>query len=69
LEATGRHASEHQGRLNRRVAGIIASDPVSDSIFDVNKDGFIDSGDQGRMNRNTCTANPNQLGCPMCPPE
>jgi hypothetical protein len=57
------------GFMNRRVAGIIAPDPVSDNIFDLNKDGFIDSGDQGLMNRSNCMRNPDQLGCPMCPPE
>ena len=33
--------------MNRRVAGKIAAEPVSDSIFDLNKDGFIHSGDRG----------------------
>jgi len=61
--------SGDRGLENKRIAGIIASDPVSDSIFDLNKDGFIDSGDQGLMNRSNCMRNPNQLGCPMCLPE
>jgi hypothetical protein len=62
--------SGDQGLMNRRVAGsILADDPVSESVFDLNKDGDVDSGDQGMMNRNTCMRNPNQLGCPVCPPE
>jgi len=61
--------SGDRGFMNRRVAGIITADPVSDSVFDLNKDGFIDSGDQGLMNRSNCMRDPDQLGCPMCPPE
>jgi hypothetical protein len=66
--------SGDQGQMNRRIAGIIASDCVScgscvaDRIFDLNKDGVVDSGDQGQMNRNTCMRK-NWGGCPACPPE
>jgi hypothetical protein len=61
--------SGDRGLLYKRLAGNIAADPVSDGIFDLNKDGFIDSGDQGVMNKGNCMSKPDQLGCPMCPPE
>jgi hypothetical protein len=53
------------GTMNKRIAGKITSDPVSDVIFDVNKDGFIDAGE---MNKNTCLLKP-WGGCPLCPSE
>jgi hypothetical protein len=62
--------SGDQGILDKRIAGrIAADDPVSERIFDVNKDTFIDSGDQGLMAKNTCILRGDQLGCPVCPLE
>jgi hypothetical protein len=50
--------------LAQRVAGVR---PPSDSdpLFDVNKDGYIDSGDQGLMARNTCSYK--GYPCPCAP--
>ena len=47
------------------------SDPVSDKIYDVNKDGKISVGDQTLMAKNTCQLKPWLLGCAMgvCPAE
>jgi len=62
--------SGDQGQLNRRAGGkILSDDPVSEYIYDINKDGFVaDSGDQGMLNRNTCALKP-WGGCPSCPLE
>ena len=53
--------------LNERVAGTIpADDPVSESVFDVNKDGYIDVGDEELLANNTCDSK--GYDCP-CSPE
>jgi hypothetical protein len=58
--------SGDQGRMNRRIAGIIGPNAISDLVFDVNKDGFVDAGDQGSLNRNICSTTKNWGGCPVC---
>ena len=55
--------------LAKRSAGLIPPFAVSDEIFDVNKDGKISIGDLTLMAKNTCIVRPNQIGCPVCPPE
>jgi hypothetical protein len=59
------------GLMNKRFAGKIDPDPVSDAIFDVNKDGGITSADTGTMNKYNCLTRygEDQIGCPECPPE
>jgi len=47
-----------------------AGDLVSDSVYDVNKDGVIANVmDQLALAKNTCSAKPNTGGCPSCPAE
>jgi len=58
--------SGDQGRMNRRIAGLILPNAISDLVFDVNKDGFVDAGDQGSLNRNICSTTKNWGGCPVC---
>jgi hypothetical protein len=61
--------------MNKRFAGKILTDctgtypcctggtGVSDHIFDVNKDGSINSGDTGQMNKNNCLYKSGTGGC------
>jgi hypothetical protein len=48
----------------------LSVDPVSNSVYDVNKDGVIGNvGDALSMAKNTCAAKSNTGGCPLCPDE
>ena len=55
--------------MNRRIALVILPNVISDGLYDINKDGFVDSGDQGALNRNICSPTKNWGGCPVCPAE
>ncbi|MCJ7491242.1 MAG: hypothetical protein MUP15_03685, partial [Dehalococcoidia bacterium] len=58
------------GLMNSRAAGKIpADDAVSERVFDVSKDGKVNSLDTGFMRQRNCLTTPNQLGCPVCPAE
>ena len=62
-----------QTLLAKRCALLIPPDPVSDAIFDVNKDGKLSVGDQTLMAKNTCHLKPWLPGCELpgaqCNPE
>ena len=51
------------------AAGSTPPDPVSDRVFDIDKNTRIDVGDQLLQALNTCSVNGSQLGCPVCPAE
>jgi len=48
---------------------MFTGDPDSDKVFDVTKDGRINSGNVLLVSKSQCSLKPGLLGCTRCPAE